>query len=144
MLQVPLRQRQVIEPTDSESEDIEHIGERQEAMQAAPANSAHSTPAENVNNNAFSGRGLQRQQSVSVPSAFNGVPPGVILVVLSSSKNTNASTHMRPRNTRVKRKNQSGLAVMAEATKTIGVILAFQMKDIADSNLAHEKVKVEV
>lgn len=78
------------------------------------------------------------------PTAFRGVPPGVTTHILSSSDKTNTIQERAPGNTGVRRKALTGHAAIAEATKSTGVVMASQLKDIADASLVVERNKVDV
>lgn len=65
-------------------------------------------------------------------------------IVFSSSENTHAPLRILPGNTALKRKNLSGNAVIAEATKSTGIIMATQMKEISNASLEVERSKVQM
>lgn len=65
-------------------------------------------------------------QSNLVPTAFNGIPAGLMPVVISSSENTHGSFRGMPRKTAViKRKKLTSHTVIMEVTKSIGIAIGF-------------------
>jgi len=98
------------------------------AANAAEAGTSHGESTPQFNPTALQQCFPNAAQSFSVPNGFNGVPTGVIPQVISSSENTHASMRGRPGNTGVKRKALTGHALVADATKSTGIVMATQMQ----------------
>lgn len=75
---------------------------------------------------------------------YMGLPPGITPHVISSSETSQATMQRRTGNTGHKRKNLTGHAIIADATKATGVVMAQQMQDIADASRELERSKIEV
>ena len=75
---------------------------------------------------------------------YTGLPPGITPHYISSSETSHFAMQRRPGNTGVKRKSVSGHAVIAEATKATGAVMAQQMQDIVDASRDLERSKIGV
>ena len=141
---IPLSQRQTAEGDDSDSDDPIQIAERAEAAKKAAETNVNQQNPSAYQNIGRRNCGPQNRPTNYAPAAFTGLPPGVTPYIISSSENTTGAAPVRPGNTGVKRKNQSGPAVIAEATRSTGAIMASQLKDISDASLQVERSKVDV
>ena len=64
--------------------------------------------------------------------------------IISSSDTASYFLGRHPGNTALRKKNVSGHTVIAEVTKAMGLVMAKQMEDIAESSRALERSKIDV
>lgn len=138
------RQQQV--PDDANSED-DTEDPMDPPAEASPDAMDDSTPPRSpFTSTSTPNHRLSAAQSTGnpVPMGRPTVPPGIIPHVISSSGTSSYSLAKRPGNTAVKRKSVSGHAIIAEATKTTGTVMAQKMQDIAELSRDLERSKMEV
>ena len=141
---------QDIQDDNSNDQDID------DPMDMAAATTAHGTLGESTEQNSppcspitsasNPGPTIRASPSTGTPlsRARPGVPAGIVPQIISSSYTSSYTLGRRPGDTAVKRKTLSGHIIIAEATKTSGVLMAKHMQDIADSSQALERSKIEV
>lgn len=89
-------------------------------------------------------RGASEARHTSSSGPFCRLPPRIALQVISLSETLHASIQRRPRNTGDRKKILSRHAIIAEATKATGAMMAQHMQDIADASKKLERSKIEV
>ena len=139
----PSQQHQQEGEDNSEGEqDDPHENSVQDTFESTDGSSLPRSPRRTPSTSTQPGRTPPTGGSPSA-RAFTGIPLGVTLHVLSSSKNTYTGQR-RQGNTAVRRKSLNGHSVIAEATKATGAVMATQMQEIADASRELERSKIGV
>jgi len=140
---IPRRQH---EPafSDSDSEDPIGVAQREETVLMSTEETSAPPPHVPQNSGTANPGGTAARPRTTEAANFGGLPAGVTPQVISSSNDTGTPSRGQQGNTGVKRKTMTGPALMADATRSTGMVMAMKMQTVSDASLQVERSKVEL